>query len=186
MGFGGRPAMSADDITHPERSVFYELAFLPGTDAFYTFQGFFGERRSLPGRDGPPGARYNTLPGLKPLPAQILDGYWRERHEGDWGRYLGSREGGAGPAGFARARLLSRAGTPRSARRRPGRSYEACSRLSSRGALDAWSVRARHANCASLAVRRFSRQSGGMRNAVDCLSTLTAGSFRGIADGLCP
>ena len=50
----------------------------------------------------PPGARYNTLPGLKPLPAQILDGYWREGNEGDWARYRRSREEGSGPAGFAR------------------------------------------------------------------------------------
>ena len=103
MGFGERPTMSADDITDPERSVSYELAFLPGANAFYAFQDFLGERRSLPGRDGPPGARYNTLSALKPLPAQILDGYWREGNEGDWARYLGSREDGGGPAGFARA-----------------------------------------------------------------------------------
>ena len=57
----------------------------------------------LTGRDGPPGARYNTLPGLKPLPAQILDGYWREGNVGDWARYRSSRENGSGPAGFARA-----------------------------------------------------------------------------------
>ena len=103
MGFGTRPMMSADDITDPDRTVDYELAFLPGSDAFYSFQGFLGERRSLPGRDGPPGARYNTLPELKPLPAQVLGGYWREGNEGDWARYRNSRENGAGPAGFARA-----------------------------------------------------------------------------------
>ena len=103
MGFGKRPLMSADDITEPDRAVAYELAFLPGSDAFYAFHGFLGERRRLPGRDGPPGARYNTLPGLKPLPAQILDGYWRDGNEGDWARYQSSRENGSGPAGFARA-----------------------------------------------------------------------------------
>ena len=106
MGFGERPALSADDITHPERSVFYELAFLPGADAFYAFQGFLGERRSLPGRDGPPGARYNTLPELKPLPAQILDGYWREGNEGDRGRYLGGRVPSQPRVPAARARGL--------------------------------------------------------------------------------
>ena len=57
----------------------------------------------LPGRDGPPGARYNTLPQLKPLPAQILGGYWREGNEGDWQRYRRSREGSDDPAEFARA-----------------------------------------------------------------------------------
>ena len=103
MGFGTRPMMSADDITEPDRTVDYELAFLPGSDAFYSFHGYLGERRSLPGRDGPPGARYNTLPELKPLPAQILGGYWREGNEGDWARYRNSRENGSGPAGFARA-----------------------------------------------------------------------------------
>ena len=103
MGFGARPMMSADDVTDPYRAVDYELAFLPGSDAFYSFQGFLGERRLLPGRDGPPGARYNTLPELKPLPAQILGGYWREGNEGDWARYRNSRENGSGPAGFARA-----------------------------------------------------------------------------------
>ena len=103
MGFGKRPMMSADDITDPAGTVGYDLAFLPGTDAFYSFHGFLGERRRLPGRDGPPGARYNTRPGLKPLPAQVLDGYWREGNEGDWARYRRGRENGSGPAGFARA-----------------------------------------------------------------------------------
>ena len=103
MGYGERPMMSADDITDPVRIVGYELAFLPGSDAFYTFQGYLGERRMLPGRDGPPGARYNTLPRLKPLPAQILGGYWREMHEGDRARYRRSREHSDDPAGFARA-----------------------------------------------------------------------------------
>ena len=103
MGFGKRPMMSADDVTDPDRVVTHELAFLPGTDALYTFQGYLGERRLLPGRDGPPGARYNTLPELKPLPAQILGGYWRERNEGDWQRYRRSRERSADPAEFSRA-----------------------------------------------------------------------------------
>ncbi|MDD9982688.1 MAG: hypothetical protein OXU81_15260 [Gammaproteobacteria bacterium] len=103
MGYGKRPLMSADDVTDPDRTVAYELAFLPGSDAFYTFEGYLGERRLLPGRDGPPGARYNTLPQLKPLPAQILGGYWRERNEGDWERYRRSRERSADPAEFSRA-----------------------------------------------------------------------------------
>ena len=103
MGYGERPTMSADDITDPVRTVDYELAFLPGTDAFYVFEGYLGERRLLPGRDGPPGARYNTLPRLKPLPAQILGGYWREESEGDWQRYRRSREHSDDPAEFSRA-----------------------------------------------------------------------------------
>ncbi len=103
MGFGKRPTMSADDVTDPDRTVDFELAFLPGADAFYTFHGYLGERRLLPGRDGPPGARYNTLPQLKPLPAQILGGYWREGNEGDWQRYGRSRERSDDPAEFSRA-----------------------------------------------------------------------------------
>ena len=85
MGYGARPMMSADDITDPARTVDYELAFLPGSDAFYTFQGYLGERRLLPGRDGPPGARYNTLPRLKPLPAQILGGLLARAERGRLG-----------------------------------------------------------------------------------------------------
>ena len=103
MGFGKRPMMSADDVTDPERTVAYELAFLSGDDAFHAFQGYLGERRLLPGRDGPPGARYNTLPQLKALPAQILGGYWRERNQGDWQRYRRSRERSDDPAEFSRA-----------------------------------------------------------------------------------
>ena len=102
MGYGTRPLMSADDVTEPVRSAEYTLEFLPGSDAFYTFQGYLGERRLLPGRDGPPGARYNTLPGLKPLPAQILGGYWRVGNDGDWARYRRSRESSDDPAAFAR------------------------------------------------------------------------------------
>ena len=52
MGYGACPMMSADDITDPAHTVDYELAFLPGSDAFHTFQGYLGERRLLPGRDG--------------------------------------------------------------------------------------------------------------------------------------
>ena len=103
MGFGSRPMMSADDVTDPERTVAYKLAFPPGADAFHAFQGYLGERRLLPGRDGPPGARYNTLPRLKSLPARILGGYWRERNEGDWQRYRSSRERSDDPAEFSRA-----------------------------------------------------------------------------------
>lgn len=56
----------------------YRLAYLPPSDAFYTFEGFLGERRRLPGRDGPPGADCNTLPPLKPLARQLLMGFWRD------------------------------------------------------------------------------------------------------------
>lgn len=36
----------------------------PQTDPFYRFQGKLGEERLLPGRDGPPGADYKTLPAF--------------------------------------------------------------------------------------------------------------------------
>ncbi len=101
MGFGNRPFIAADDVTDSARETEYTLEFLPPSDAFYTFQGFLGERRLLPGRSGPPGAAYNTLPERKPLDVQLLSGYWREGNAGDWRRYRNSdREG---EAGFAAA-----------------------------------------------------------------------------------
>ncbi|MDH3411617.1 MAG: hypothetical protein OEM98_03930 [Gammaproteobacteria bacterium] len=92
MGIGSRPIMAADDVTDSAREAQYELAFLPPDDAFYMFQGFLGERRLLPGRSGPPGASYNTLPELKPLEVQLLSGYWREGNAGDWQRYLAAKD----------------------------------------------------------------------------------------------
>lgn len=86
IGAGRRPIFTADDITNPEVEAEYELAFLAPSDAFYTFKGFLGETRLLPGRDGPPGADYNTLPELKPMPLQMLFGYWRYRNRGDIAR----------------------------------------------------------------------------------------------------
>ena len=86
IGSGARPFFTADDITEPEEEQDYRLAFLPPSDAFYTFKGYLGARRLLPGRDGPPGADYNTLPHLKPLPLQMLGGYWRTGNEGDIAR----------------------------------------------------------------------------------------------------
>jgi hypothetical protein len=74
---------SADDITDPAQEVDYKLDFLPPDDAFYTFKGFLGERRLLPGRDGPPGANYKTLPEFLPARAQLLLGYWRQGNRND-------------------------------------------------------------------------------------------------------
>ncbi len=74
------PWLAADDITEPAREIEPELVFLPPSDAFYVFQGWLGERRRLPGRDGPPGADYNTLPAFKDRAAQLTAFYW---HEGD-------------------------------------------------------------------------------------------------------
>lgn len=62
------------------------LDFLPPSDAFYSFQGFLGARRRLPGRDGPPGADFNTWPTLKPWVSQMLTGFWRAGNEDDWAR----------------------------------------------------------------------------------------------------
>ena len=88
LGLTGRPLMTADDITDPQREAAYELRFLPPIDAFYTFKGYLGERRLMPGRDGPPGADYNTLPFLKPWGRQMLVGYWRPGNRGDGRRLL--------------------------------------------------------------------------------------------------
>jgi hypothetical protein len=81
-----KPWQVADDVTDPSREVAYRLEFLPPSDAFYTFKGFLGERRALPGRDGPPGAQYNTLPALKPLETQLALGYWRDGNINDLNR----------------------------------------------------------------------------------------------------
>lgn len=72
------PGLRGDDVTHGVREVDYDLAFLAPTDAFYTFAGRLGARRRLPGRDGPPGADYNTPPAFKPPAMQLLAFYWHE------------------------------------------------------------------------------------------------------------
>ncbi len=88
LGLGGRPFISADDITDPKREEPYELRVLPPSDAFYTFEGDLGARRLMPGRNGPPGANYNTWPTLKPLGRQLIAGYWRPGNTGDGRRLL--------------------------------------------------------------------------------------------------
>jgi hypothetical protein len=75
---GDPPWRAADDTTLPAREIEPELAFLPPADAFYVFQGWLGERRALPGRDGPPGADYNTLPPFKSKALQLALFYWAE------------------------------------------------------------------------------------------------------------
>lgn len=72
-----KPWISADDITRPGREAAYRLAPLAPADAFYSFQGFLGERRRLPGRDGPPGADYDTWPRHKGPARQLLLFSWR-------------------------------------------------------------------------------------------------------------
>ncbi len=73
-----RPRMQADDITHGQSEVPYQLEFLPPNDAFYTFRGWLGARRRLPGRTGPPGADYNTIPAFKPMGIQLMAFYWHD------------------------------------------------------------------------------------------------------------
>ena len=73
-----KPLFSVDDITQGDRQIDYRLEFLPESDAFYSFAGFLGEERALPGRDGPPGADYNTLPIFKPGAREWLVSNWRE------------------------------------------------------------------------------------------------------------
>lgn len=86
LGAAAKPMTTADDITDPARQLDYRLDFLPQSDAFYTFKGYLGARRALPGRDGPPGAQYNTWPEFKPLEIQLAMGYWRPGNQGDMAR----------------------------------------------------------------------------------------------------
>ena len=53
----------------------YQLSYLAQTDAFYQFKGSLGKNRLLPGRSGPPGADYATLPGLMPRHIRMVTGY---------------------------------------------------------------------------------------------------------------
>lgn len=72
------PLMSADDITRTDREVNYQMQWLSPDDAFYSFEGYLGAKRRLPGREGPPGADYNTLPPLKRIETQVVLYNWRE------------------------------------------------------------------------------------------------------------
>ena len=72
------PWIAGGDVTDPAREVDYTLSFLPPADAFYMFRGWLGQRRRLPGRDGPPGAFYNTLPPLQPHRVQLAVFFWFE------------------------------------------------------------------------------------------------------------
>jgi hypothetical protein len=116
IGFGDKPSFASMDITDPAQEVDYELGFLPPDDAFYSFTGYLGERRALPGRDGPPGADYNTWPTLKPLGLQLLSGYWREGNRGDFERLvppLRDQREQRDPAPAARAQAAEFAATLR-------------------------------------------------------------------------
>ena len=100
-----RPFRVADDITDPAVDVDYELRFLPPADAFYTFKGFLGEKRLLPGRSGPPGADYNTLPAYKPLHRQMIAFHWRDG-DADYVKWFGQPERGMDDLTSRFARLL--------------------------------------------------------------------------------
>lgn len=113
------PFRAADDITAPSTEIDYELLFLAPSDAFYTFKGFLGEKRLLPGRSGPPGADYNTLPDLKPLHRQMIAFHWYE-NDTEYANWF--REGQDGLAKlrqrFAEALESGAAKAPRKERRR--------------------------------------------------------------------
>jgi hypothetical protein len=113
IGLGAQPMFGSRDITEPAQEGDYELGFLPPDDAFYSFAGYLGERRALPGRDGPPGADFNTWPTLKPLGLQLLSGYWREGDRGDFERLVPRLREQRDPAHAARAQAGEFAATLR-------------------------------------------------------------------------
>lgn len=75
------------DTTHGQKRVDYEMRYLPPNDAFYVFEGRLGERRFLPGRDGPPGALYRSVPQLWALPTAFYAFYWQEQ-DAEYARLL--------------------------------------------------------------------------------------------------
>ncbi len=105
LGGSERPTMSADDITDSVRETDYSLQFLAPADAFYTFKGHLGQKRSMMGREGPPGADYNTLPELKPMAMQMMAGYWHRDHAGDRERFEATYAKTGDLRDFARAQL---------------------------------------------------------------------------------
>lgn len=76
-----KPWVAGYDLTEAVREAKYELAFIPPDDAFYSFAGFLGERRRLPGRDGPPGADYNSRPAFKRPLVQLVAFNWQEEDQ---------------------------------------------------------------------------------------------------------
>ncbi len=108
IGAKNRYFFVVTDRTVPSRKIDYELGFLSPSDAFYTFAGFLGARRALPGRDGPPGANYKTLPQFLPVGTQLPLGYWREGNRNDIGTLEGALAGKSSYVDFAdrQARVL--------------------------------------------------------------------------------
>ncbi|MGB0631659.1 MAG: hypothetical protein ACPGRZ_13295 [Alphaproteobacteria bacterium] len=103
------PFRHADDITDPVTEVAYELSFLPPSYAFYMFKGFLGEKRLLPGRSGPPGASYNTLPAFKPLHRQMIAFHWRDG-DPDYADWIAEPDRGFGKLAERFAALLAARG----------------------------------------------------------------------------
>lgn len=92
---GERPRLAGLDATEGwDDEAIYALDYLPHDDAFYAFEGFLGERRFAPGRDGPPGADFNVWPSAKPWPVQLMGQYWHDGDAGDLAKFR---------AAFARA-----------------------------------------------------------------------------------
>lgn len=102
LGFGSKPLLAAEDITDGQYEAAYDLQCLAPDDAFYTFQGFLGARRRLPGRDGPPGADYNIWPALKPWGIQVLVGFFRQGNRADLARFEATYAKTGAPLDFAR------------------------------------------------------------------------------------
>ena len=85
---GERPRLAGLDAAEGwDNEATYELDYLPHDDAFYAFQGFLGERRGAPGRDGPPGADFSVWPSAKPWPVQLTGQYWHDGDTGDLDRF---------------------------------------------------------------------------------------------------
>jgi hypothetical protein len=75
-GQGEAPWTAGFDRVPAGERVPHKLQFLPQTDPFYRFHGRLGATRLLPGRDGPPGADYNTLPAFKDRTLQFCALRW--------------------------------------------------------------------------------------------------------------
>ncbi|MEI6300803.1 MAG: hypothetical protein WCR74_05120 [Betaproteobacteria bacterium] len=128
LGGEARPTLSADDITDSVRETDYSLQFLAPADAFYTFKGHLGQKRSMTGREGPPGADYHTLPELKPLAMQMTAGYWHRDHAGDRERFEATYGKTGDLRDFARAQLPQLAAALAAAREKQSRTTPAAAK----------------------------------------------------------
>ena len=93
-------------MVQPKAFADVRSIFLPPSDAFYTFKGFLGARRRLPGRDGPPGADFNALPETKSLTSQLLMGFWRQGNREDLERLEQTYAKSGKQIDFVRAQAL--------------------------------------------------------------------------------